>query len=114
MKKTTARAISFLVLLLTGVPAAAQGDRNVLDEGTLEKGAPPRIFAPGPRWTGRWIVHVERDGAQHRAVIKEIGVLRRARDQAALDARIADYRSMMELLQAPVVELVLDHGAVVL
>jgi subtilisin family serine protease len=75
-------------------------------------GAPARarVLAPGPRWTGRTIVHVTRDAAQHRLEMKALGALRRAQQGAALRERGAAYAAEMELLQEPIVALVRAHG----
>lgn len=75
--------------------------------------APPKILEPGPRWTGRWIVHVERDAMLHRSAMKDMGALRRARDQAGLGALAADYAAAMEALQLPVIDFAIAQGAAV-
>lgn len=74
-------------------------------------GEAPRYIAPGPRWTGRWIVHVDRDAAQHRQVLAQIGAQRRAKDSAALAQVIAAYGERMALARASAAALIEAHGA---
>lgn len=98
--------------LLLALPLGATPAQEVdpLGPEVVEE-APRRLIEPGPRWTGRWIVHLERDRAQHRARMLDLGVARRARSQAALDLHVAEYAAEMEALQLPVIDLALASGA---
>ncbi|MEM7308465.1 MAG: S8 family serine peptidase [Planctomycetota bacterium] len=93
-----------------------------LAAGTAAAQAPPQAegeaqaaFAdPGPRWTGRWIVHVKRDAAVHESVMKQLGALRRADDTQGIQALVHDYERTVEVGHLPVIDRAIGGGAVVL
>jgi hypothetical protein len=93
----THRFLPILSLLLLP-PLAANGSPQGSAAVPGAEGQ-PRLLEPGPRWTGRWIVHVDRDPAEHRAALATIGALRRARDRDGLAAFIAGYDARMSALR---------------
>src|SRR5262245_34710843 len=102
------RSLPLLSLLLSAFLAGA-GSPQAVPDGAGQ----PRLVQPGPRWTGRWIVHVDRDAVQHREALAQIGALRRAKDAQGLARLIAGYEERMALAQAPVAAVIAAHGAAV-
>jgi hypothetical protein len=96
-----------LTLLLSGAVPAQEPTPDPAAEPAAE------VPRPGTRWTGRWIVHVERDAARHRAFLGELAALRAQRVETAVDDRIAAYDLELQLLRQPIVEEVSAAGAVV-
>ena len=98
----------WLLPLLALVPATATAQEDAPEENR------PRLIQPDERWTGRWIVHVARDDAHHRAVMRELGVLRRGGEVDALRNRIEVYAKTIERDHLPIIDLALAHGAAVM
>jgi hypothetical protein len=78
---------------------------------TSSAGQEPVLPDPGPRFTGRWIVHIEHDPAEHRADLREIARLRRTRDRAGLAAFVQAASERRAATRTRAAALVRGHGA---
>jgi hypothetical protein len=106
------RSLPLSLVLLPLVPCAvglAGAQEAVIPAAAVPQAA--RLIEPGPRWTGRYIVHVVRDERGHAQAMRHLGALRRAGDRDAISAFLADYSTNVNGLQAPVIDLALEHGA---